>query len=354
MRKLATIRRIAEVRPIEGADAIECAVVDGWTVVVRKGEFEVDELVIYCEIDSWVPTELAPFLSKDKEPRVFNGVRGERLRTVKLCGQLSQGLILDSYIAENIISPGEFYIFEEGADVTELLGIQKWEATIPACLAGIAKSNFPTSVPKTDQERVQNLKCELQDWIGRDLHWEVTEKLDGSSCTIYLPVEGGFEVCSRNLSLEKNETNSFWKIAIAQDIESRMRSAGYFGYAIQGELIGEGIQGNPYKIKGQEFHIFDIYNVVKGEYLVPQERYEVVSLLELKHVPVVAFNAQLKDFLGIIGIESILKFAERKSLLNKTTEAEGVVFKCVEDPSVSFKVISNNFLLLNRKIKNAS
>jgi len=94
MRKLASIRRIDDIRPIDGADAIECAVVGGWTVVIKKGEFAVGDLAVYCEIDSWIPTELAPFLSKGKEPREFEGVRGERLRTVKLRGQLSQGLLL--------------------------------------------------------------------------------------------------------------------------------------------------------------------------------------------------------------------------------------------------------------------
>ncbi len=351
MRKLATIRRIAEIRPIEGADSIECAVVDGWTVVVKKGEFEVGDLVIYCEIDSWVPTELAPFLSKGKEPRMFGGVFGERLRTIKLRGQLSQGLILPITHELQVEFSHTFLNFEgardlqEGDNVSELLGIQKWEATIPVCLAGIAKSSFPTEVPKTDQERVQNLKRELQDWIDRDLHWEVTEKLDGSSCTMYLPLEGDFEVCSRNLSLEKTETNSFWKIAIAQDIELRMRSAGYFGYAIQGELVGEGIQGNPYKLKGQEFFVFDIYCVHEGKYVCSAERYEMARKLNLQHVPLVGTNYTLNGILSIYNIADALKFAERQSYLNIDTEAEGVVFKCIEDPSISFKAISNNFLM---------
>ena len=94
MRKLATIRKIDSLLPIEGADAIECAVVGGWKVVVKKGEYNAEDLAVYCEIDSWIPTELAPFLSKGKSPREFQGIQGERLRTVKLRGQLSQGLLL--------------------------------------------------------------------------------------------------------------------------------------------------------------------------------------------------------------------------------------------------------------------
>jgi hypothetical protein len=93
-RKLATVRKIDEIRPIAGADAIEAAVVGGWTVVVKRGEYTAGDLAVYLEIDSWVPTELASFLSKGGEPREFNGVRGERLRSIKLKGQISQGLLL--------------------------------------------------------------------------------------------------------------------------------------------------------------------------------------------------------------------------------------------------------------------
>jgi len=94
MRKLASIRRIADIQPIEGADAIEVATIDGWKVVVKRGEFAIDELAVYLEIDSFVPHELAPFLSKGQEPRVYNGVKGERLRTIRLRGTTSQGLLL--------------------------------------------------------------------------------------------------------------------------------------------------------------------------------------------------------------------------------------------------------------------
>jgi RNA ligase (TIGR02306 family) len=94
MRKLATIRRIADIQPIEGADAIEVATVDGWKVVIKKNEFKVGDLAVYLEIDSWIPHELAPFLSKGQEPREYNGVKGERLRTIKLRGTTSQGLLL--------------------------------------------------------------------------------------------------------------------------------------------------------------------------------------------------------------------------------------------------------------------
>ena len=106
VRKLASIRKIDAIDPIPGADAIECASVGGWKVVVKKGEFHPGDLAAYFEIDSWIPTAVAPFLSKGKEPRVYNGVQGERLRTIKLRGQISQGLLLplDKFVEEGLKS----------------------------------------------------------------------------------------------------------------------------------------------------------------------------------------------------------------------------------------------------------
>ena len=115
-RKLATVRCIDSIDPIPGADAIEVATVGGWkTVVAKKDGFKAGDLAIYCEVDSWIPTELAPFLSKGNEPREYNGVKGERLRTIKLRGTLSQGLILPM--------TGQNPLLREGDDLTEFLGI---------------------------------------------------------------------------------------------------------------------------------------------------------------------------------------------------------------------------------------
>ncbi len=157
-RELATVRMIDAIEAIDGADAIEVAIVGGWAVVVKKGEFAAGDLAVYLEIDSWVPTELAPFLSKGQDPREYNGVKGERLRTIKLRGQISQGLLLPMLMLDETTRGGDAVNFcEEGSNVTEVLGIQKWEAPANAQLAGQARGNFPPLIPKTDQERVQNL-----------------------------------------------------------------------------------------------------------------------------------------------------------------------------------------------------
>jgi RNA ligase (TIGR02306 family) len=338
MRKLATIRKIDALRPIPDADAIECAVIGGWTAVVKKGEFKQGDLAVYCEIDSWIPHALAPFLSKGKEPRVFDGIAGERLRTMKLRGQLSQGLLLPL----STLTMVESELFE-GLDVSFPLGIVKYEAPVPAQLAGEVKGMFPGWIQKTDQERVQNLKEEFDYWLREQHVWEVTEKLDGSSMTVYLR-DGEFGVCSRNLELKPSETNSLWKVAVRNDLELKLRRANR-NLALQGELIGEGIQGNPYKQKGQEFFLFDIYDIDTGKYLTPTERNAFVEEHDIKHVPVLAFGAELWDTLGINSIDNILKFAEGKSVMGMIgCEREGLVFKS-KAMQCSFKAISNKFLL---------
>ena len=343
MRNMATIRKIDALLPIVGADAIECAVVGGWTCVVKKGEFNVGDRAVYCEIDSWIPHEIAPFLSRGNFPRVYNDVKGERLRTVKLRGQLSQGLLLpldptcDSIESELI----------EGLDVSLPLGIVKWERPLNAQLAGQAKGNFPSVIPKTDQERVQNLKNEIDQAITDGLCFEVTEKLEGSSMTVYL-IDGVFGVCSRNLDLKETEDNTFWQVARCDDIEGRMRAGPWrtlwlgADFAIQGELIGPGIQGNIYKLSKPEFRVFDVYNISGGFYMNPGPRREFIELIGLLHVPVFKSDFMLTTET----VADLLQMAEGKSVMGTIAgpEREGIVFKQVNG-GMTFKAISNRFLL---------
>lgn len=345
MRKMASIRAIDSIQPIEGADAIECAVVGGWKVVVKKGEFAAGDLAVYCEIDSWIPTELAPFLSKDKEPREFEGIRGERLRTVKLRGQLSQGLLLPVEVDNgqftgvvHLLSTRRYRV-EEGMDVSEILNIVKWERPMNAQLAGMARGNFPSLIPKTDQERVQNLKKEIAAVAETNARFEVTEKLEGSSMTCYL-IDGVFGVCSRNLDLKEEGGTTFWEVARRDGIEEKMRDTGPDAqFAIQGELIGPGIQGNIYKLSKPEFYVFDVYNVAAGTYLKPAERVALVERMGLNHVPVINPAWPVTS-----SIEGLLEAAEGKTfLLTSNTEREGIVFKEVRG-GMTFKAISNKYL----------
>ena len=339
MRKMATIRKIDALRPIEGADAIECAIVGGWTCVVKKGEYTAGDLAVYCEIDSFIPSTIAPFLTKPGHyAKTFEGVEGERLRTMKLRGQLSQGLLLphDTVWDKNMF---DFNRFGEGDDVSEVLGITKYEAPIPAALAGEVKGMFPSRIPKTDQERVQNLSVELEQWKTENLTFEITEKLDGSSMTVYI-IDGDVGVCSRNLDLKRNPDNSLWRAAIKHKLEEKL--VGYNNIAIQGELVGNGVQGNMYKMRDQDFYVYDVYDIDAGRYFTPAERMSLVQALDLLHCPVFKSNWMLTTE----SVADLLQGAEGKSVMGDIAgpEREGLVYKCNER-QVSFKAISNKFLL---------
>ena len=348
MRKMATIRKIDSLRPIVGADAIECAIVGGWTCVVKKGEYTAGDLAVYCEIDSFIPSTIAPFLTKPGQyAKTFEGVEGERLRTVKLRGQLSQGLLLP--LEYNPSNTDEFayfgtngtveFQFNEGTDVSELLGITKYEAPIPAALAGEVKGMFPSQIPKTDQERIQNLSVELEEWKSQGLTWEVTEKLDGSSMTVYM-IDGVAGVCSRNLDLKRNPDNSLWRAAIKHQLEEKL--AGYGNIAIQGELVGNGIQGNIYKMRDQDFYVYDVYDIDAGRYFTPADRKTFVQALDLLHCPVFKSDWMLTTE----SVADLLHRAEGKSVMGDINgpEQEGLVYKCNEK-QLSFKAISNKFLM---------
>ena len=351
MRKMASIRSIDNIEPITDADSIEVATVGGWKVVVKKGEFKTNDLVVYLEIDSWVPTSLAPLLSKGKEPKVFNGVEGERLRTVKLRGQISQGLLLpiDCTTISDTISDGEGNVISvsEGDDVTEFLGIQKWERPLPTQLQGQAKGNFPSFIRKTDQERCQNLQKNIfVDW--KDLEWEISLKLDGSSLTGYYN-NGETGICSRNLELmdnDENSGNSFIQTFNSSGLKDAIKSIGR-NVAVQGEMMGEKIQGNRENLTGTILFIFDVFDIDNQQYMTPQDRLEFINLLFKNGytgdiAPILNSKTTLHN-IGISNITDLLSFADGESINNPVRE--GVVFKCVTNGDISFKAISNKFLL---------
>lgn len=329
---MASIQRIADIQPIEGADKIVLAKVNSWNLVTAiDNGFNVGDLVIYCEIDSWIPHEIAPFLSKGQPPREFNGVKGERLRSIRLRGQISQGLILPL----SVLPAG--VLWEEGTDVSECLNIQKWEAPIPAQLAGIQRGNFPTQIPKTDEERVQNISN--RDWAELSKHtFVVTEKLEGSSCTMAM-INGEFHVCSRNIDLVETEDNTFWKLARSNGVEEKMKQLGCDNIAIQGEAIGPGIQGNHYELKQQEFHVFKMYGIQTGEYIPATVCFDLTKALGLLHVPVITTMS-----LSGLSQEDVVKTADGKSALNPNKLREGIVFRNV-DGQEHFKAVSNDYLM---------
>lgn len=329
-RKLASIRKITDIEPIPYSDFIEVVSVGGWNVVTKKGEFNIGDLCVYCEIDSFLP--ILPqyeFLRKSSYKKLLTGEEGFRLKTIKLRGQVSQGLVLPL----NVLPEGrELY---EGMDVTEILCITKYEPPVPASLAGKAKGFFPSFLHKTDEERVQNLATEYP--FDPNKKYYVTEKLDGSSATFYFK-NGEFGVCSRNLELLETPDNTFWKVARELKIEEKLGTLDV-NICLQGELIGEGVQGNPYKLSGQTVRFFNAYNIDNNTFLTLTEFKKLMNELSLEMVPVLD-----EDFILPQTIDGMLNYAEDKSKLNSQFDREGVVVRS-HDKTVSFKAISNKFLL---------
>lgn len=346
MRKLASIKKIDNIEPIDGADKIELATVGGWKVVVAKDVgHSIGDMVVYCEIDSFLPIEPEfEFLRKSSYKKLVDGTKGFRLRTIKLRKQISQGLIIPLQDAINVMKryKGEVYheMLEEGVDVTEMLGITKWDPPVPANLAGVAKGNFPSFLQKTDEERIQNLTEEYETWKNSDIEFYVTEKLDGGSATFYYR-DGEFGVCSRNLELERNDNNTFWKVAKELKIEKKLKFYGK-NISLQGELIGEGIQKNPYKIKGHTVRFFNVFDIDNYKKICFGTFNQIIQDLDLQTVPITA----TPGFKLPETIDDLLKMAEAKSVMNNKAEREGIVIRS-RDNKISFKAISNKFLLKN-------
>lgn len=350
-RKLASIRKISKITPIYGADNIEKVHIDGWECVSKKGEFNQGDLCVYFEIDSFLPIrEEFEFLRKSSFKKMGNK-EGFRLKTIRLKGELSQGLALPTSILNDL----GIKILNSGDDISDDLGVIKFDPPIPDELNGIAKGQFPSFIRKTDQERVQNIWNNIKEL---DETFEVTLKLDGMSCTYYIK-DGIFGVCSRNFELEENEKHVFWKLAREYKIEESLKEYGR-NIALQGEIIGEGINGNPHEIEGQYFFLFDIFDINDQKYLYPFSRRYVNRKFfsNIKHATCFRYRSLIKDYKSL---NDILEEAENclsdkwifidKIFLNeklfRSKYAEGLVFKS-NVSKLTFKVISNKYLLKNK------
>jgi RNA ligase (TIGR02306 family) len=337
-RKLAMVKRVKEIRLIPGADLIELAIVDGWQCVVKKGEFSVGNCGVYMEVDSFLPEKPQyEFLRKSSFKVMSDGTPGFRLKTMHMRGQLSQGLLLplDKAGIDNA---------EEGTDVTEALGIRKYEPPVPACLTGNVKGPVPGRICKTDQERIQNLLNYFE--MFKELYFEETEKIDGTSMTCYV-IDDSFGVCGHQWDFQEDDKNTYWRAARLFELENRLRSTDR-NLALQMELIGEGIQKNKYMIKGHAVKIFDVWDVDAQRYMTRDERLEILNKMGLSveyRVPETRPPYQVFREFG--SLEPLLEYADGASKLTGRRR-EGLVFKSLARPTgstVSFKVINNSFLL---------
>jgi RNA ligase (TIGR02306 family) len=336
IRKLASIQKIDDLQPIKDSDRIEKVRIKGWWVVVPKDEFRVGDLCVYFEIDSFLPvTPWSEFLLKGSSPKkiIVEGkgeVEGIRLKTIKLRGQISQGLALPL----SIIEDRSKYTLEVNTDVTDILKVFKYEIPIPVHLSGSVKGSFPGFITKTDEERIQNLPEYLVEFSNQT--FTITEKLDGTSSTIF-KYETKQGVCSRNLELKEDNNNLYWRMAkpILEVLPDN--------WAIQGEIVGEGIQKNKLKLKGQHFYAFYIQDLKENKYLPYEDFIEWCSKNGVKTVPIIE-----KSFKLLGAMDDIIKMAEGVSLLTPQVQREGLVFQLSNSSDkVSFKVISNKYLLKN-------
>jgi len=363
MRSLARKVIIDDIQPIPDADRIEVARVGGWNVVVQKGQFIKGNVALYIEVDAYLNAfdKRYEFLqSSYKILRVAGQVydEGYRLRTVKMRGQLSQGLLLpvDKFYEIRGMAIGD--------DCTQALAIRHYDEVLADALShsgntktGLPKGSFPSFVPKTDEERCQNLTDEE---IIRNLDTPLEEslKVDGTSATFfYCRAANPFDdimkedrrgVCSRNLEL-KDSPCVYWDIEHKFNILDRMESYCENGckssIAIQGEISGPGIQGNPDNAREVTFQVFRIWDIEAARWLYWNERFAVCRELGLMHVPVTApvtLRSIAKSDDPVVIREAVLKYAE--GVTPNGNPREGLVFKSL-DGRFSFKAVSNRYLL---------
>ena len=154
MRKLASIQRIWQIEPIEGADRIELAHVLGWQCVVNKGQFQPMDLAVYFEVDSFLPVrEEFEFMRASSYRKTDIMGEGFRLRTMKFRGQISQGLLLPVGMFPEIPEEAEL-----GMDVTEILGVRKWEIEERISTGGTMIGTLPYDIPHTDEPGIRRAR----------------------------------------------------------------------------------------------------------------------------------------------------------------------------------------------------
>ena len=333
MRKLASIQKVAGIADIKGADRIELIKILGWNVVAKKDTHKKGELVLYIEIDSLLPecNDAWKFLSKNSTKTVLidgKSHTGYRIKTIKLRNTVSQGLVIPITAVKELAGTE----LKEGQDVTEILGIVKYEKPVHVSMKQQAYGERPPFVPKTDEDRIQ-ICPEVLEMTGT---FYVTEKLDGTSISIY-SVGGKNGVCSRNLDLKESGGGAFWEITRKLKV---LENIAGLDIVLQGELVGSKIQGNPYKINGHKIYFYNIFFPNEGRFGNYAELYELTSMFDLDIVPLIDDNFKLPNT-----VDKIVEYTS--SIKSDLTDIhEGVVIRSHNaEKRISFKVINPDFLL---------
>lgn len=333
-RSLATIVKINKIYPIHNADKIVLAEIKGWRCIVKKDEFQEGDFGIYFSIDSIV----------DENDENFQFLKGKnRIKTIKMRGVISQGLFgpLDWLDSRGHNSND----FKENDDVTEQMGVKKYiDCEEFAQYNKSNNKNFPINVPKTDEKRIQDDPGFLRYIQDREII--ITRKEDGCSCT-FVYDKNTFMCCGRNYVWEERSGSNehYFKIAELFNIEEKLNNLGK-NIALQGEIVGGKINGNKLKLTSYDYRIFNIYNIDTQQFLNWNEVLQICDDLKLNTVPLIFRGIYNKEDLTV---EKMLNLASEQTY-GKNLLAEGIVIKTNDnDQRISFKVISNNYLLKHNK-----
>lgn len=347
MRKLASIQRIWKIEPIEGADRIELAHVLGWQCVVNKGQFQPMDLAVYFEVDSFLP--VAPefeFLRASSYRKTDIMGEGFRLRTMKFRGQISQGLLLPVSNFASIPEDAEL-----GMDVTELLGVKKWEIEERITTGGTMIGTLPYDIPHTDETRVQAEPELIQAFAGKEYY--ISMKMDGSSHSVGID-ENGFHVTGHNYEYKDDGNSPFYELVKAMELREKMEAFAAENnlttFTIQGELCAPGIQKNRLKLTKPHWYVFTVRE--DGKRVGLNRMLEICKKLQLETVPIEEVGMDLPTKYPTV--DALLERADGD--YPKGGKKEGIVIRPTEpvyceliDTALSMKVVSNKYLLKNEE-----
>lgn len=347
MRKLASIQRVWNIEPIEGSDYLEKCAVEGWTVVANKGDFTKGDLCVYFEIDSFLPIRPEfEFLRKTSYRKTDIMGEGFRLKTIKLRGVLSQGLVLPINTFKELSKD-----IELGTDVTETLGVKKWEIEERATTSGTVIGTLPYDVPHTDEPRVQS-EPELIQAFGA-YEYYISTKMDGSSHSLSLD-ENGFHVCGHNYEYKDDGLSSFYDFIKERGYQEAVQrykdEQGLSTITIQGEFCAPGIQKNRLRLTRPEWYVFTVR--ANGQRVGLKAMQEVCKALNMPTVPIEEIGTNLAEKYPTV--EALLKRADgdypnggkKEGIVIRTTIP---VYNEIIGGPLSMKVVSNKYLLKNEE-----
>lgn len=346
MRKLASIQKISAITPIEGADRIELAKVEGWSCVVNKGKFHKGDICVYFEIDSFLPIKSQyEFLRRNSYKRSDLLGEGFRLKTQTFRGAISQGLIMPLTELPEL----KGIAFHVGDDVTDLLGVKEYVVPEMATGSGTAIGDRPSFIPKSDETRIQVLgEAVIKEFHGREYY--ISSKMDGSSHSIGIGADGVFHVTGHNYEYKDDGKSSFYELVKAKGLEEKLRKYKDDNHiqeiSVSGEFCGPGIQSNRIGLTRPEWYIFTV--MVDGKRYGLYEMQTAAEALDNPTVPIEEIGENFDEKYPTV--EAILKRADG----NYTTgrRKEGIVIRPVEPVfsetlggSLSVKAVSNKYLL---------